>query len=145
MLYGKGIHVRSLKITAILEPPFSIFKIWQRIRIQHPRKFPFINFHKNWEFFEISFRHFEFRNTFSAFEISEKKSVGKEKKKCWKKNLGKINYKTKIFIIKIYSNIDKCHTIFALLAPFDRTGRRTGRNENECGIWFKVGSVARSH
>ena len=36
-----------------------------------------------------------------------------------KKNFGKINYKRKIFINKIYSNIDKCHTIFAVLAPFD--------------------------
>ena len=26
-----------------------------------------------------------------------------------------MNYKTKIFITKIYSNIDKCHIIFALL------------------------------
>ena len=33
-----------------------------------------------------------------------------------KKNFGKINYKTKIFITKIYSNIDKCHTILA--SPF---------------------------
>ena len=81
------------------------------------------------------------------------------KKKSWKKNLrekfskkkfdkwnfGKINYKIKIFITKIYSNIDKCHTIFAFLAPFDITGRKTGSNENVCGIWFKIGSVARSH
>ena len=43
-----------------------------------------------------------------------------------KKNFGKINYKTKIFITKIYSNIDKCHTIFALLAPFDKQGERQG-------------------
>ena len=62
-----------------------------------------------------------------------KKNLGK---KFWKKNLGKnfekknfgkINYKTKIFITKIYSNIDKCHTIFPLLAPFDKTGRKTGK------------------
>ena len=58
-----------------------------------------------------------------------------------KKNYGKINYKRKIFITKIYSNIDKCHTIFALLAPFDRTGT----NENVCGIWFKIGRVTRLH
>ena len=47
----------------------------------------------------------------------EKQNLNKnvEKKKC-----GKINYKTKIFIIKIYSNIDKCHTIFASLALFDK-------------------------
>ena len=51
-----------------------------------------------------------------------------------KKNVGKINYKRKIFINKIYSNIDKCHTIFALLAPFDRTGRKAGSIENVCGI-----------
>ena len=51
-----------------------------------------------------------------------------------KKNVGKINYKRKIFINKMYSNIDKCHTIFALLAPSDRTGRKTGSNENVCGI-----------
>ena len=62
-----------------------------------------------------------------------------------KKNLGKINCKRKIFITKIYSNIDKCDTIFALLTPFDRTGRKTGSNENVSGIWFKIGSVARSH
>ena len=62
-----------------------------------------------------------------------------------KKNVGKINYKRKIFINKIYSNIYKCHTIFALLTPFDRTGRKIGSNENGCGIWFKIGSVARSH
>ena len=50
------------------------------------------------------------------------------------KNFGKMNYKRKIFINKIYSNINKCHNIFALLAPFDRTGRKTGSNENICGI-----------
>ena len=61
------------------------------------------------------------------------------------KKFGKINYKRKIFITKIYSNIDKCHTIFALLAPFYRTGRKTASNENVCGIWLKIGSVARSH
>ena len=66
-------------------------------------------------------------------------------KKFWKKNVGKINYKKKIFINKIYSNIVKCHTIFALLASFDRRGRKTGSNENVCGIWFKIGNVARSH
>ena len=62
-----------------------------------------------------------------------------------KKNVGKIFYKRKIFITKIYSNIDKCHIIFALLTPFDRTGRKTESNGNVCGIWFKIGSVARSH
>ena len=51
-----------------------------------------------------------------------------------KKKFRKINYKRKIFLNKIYSNIDKCHAIFALLAPFDRTGRKTGSNENVCGI-----------
>ena len=62
-----------------------------------------------------------------------------------KKNCGKMNSKTKIFITKLYSNIDKCHTILAFLAPFDKTGRKTGSNENVCGIWFKIGSVARSN
>ena len=66
-------------------------------------------------------------------------------KKIVGKKFGKINYKRKIFMNKIYNNIDKCHTIFALLAPFDRTGRKTGSNGNVCGIWFKIGSVARSH
>ena len=51
-----------------------------------------------------------------------------------KKNVGKLNSKTKIFITKLYSNIDKCHTILALLAPFDKTGWKTGSNENVCGI-----------
>ena len=55
-------------------------------------------------------------------------------KSCDKKNFGKINSKTKIFVTKLYSNIDKCHAIFALLAPFDKTGRKTGSNENVCGI-----------
>ena len=74
-----------------------------------------------------------------------RKIFGKKmlKKKFWKKvleksfdkkNFGKINYKRKIFINKIYNKIDKCHTIFDLLAPFDRTGRRSGSNENVCGI-----------
>ena len=45
-------------------------------------------------------------------------------KKFWKKNFGKINHKKKLFITKIYSNTDKCQTIFALLAPFDKTGRK---------------------
>ena len=63
-------------------------------------------------------------------------------KTFWKKN-GKINSKTKIFITKLYSSIDKCHTIFALLASFDKTGQKIGTNENVCGIWFKIGSVAR--
>ena len=62
-----------------------------------------------------------------------------------KKNVVKINYITELFITKIYSNIDKCHTILALLADFEKTGRKTGSNENVCGIWFKIGSVARSH
>ena len=73
------------------------------------------------------------------------------KKKCWKKvltktileksfdkkNVGKIDSKTKIFITKNYSNIDKCHTIFAVLAPFEKTGRKTGSNENveTQGMW----------
>ena len=47
------------------------------------------------------------------------------KKKFWQQNFGKITYKTKIFITKIYSNVDKCHNIFSLLAPFDKTGRKT--------------------
>ena len=70
-------------------------------------------------------------------EISEKK--------FWKKYFRKINSKTKIFITKLYSNIDKCHTFFALLASFDKTGWKTGSNETVCSIWFKIGSVARSH
>ena len=32
-------------------------------------------------------------------------------KKFWQIKFRKINYKTEIFITKIYSNIDKCHTI----------------------------------
>ena len=43
-----------------------------------------------------------------------------------KKNLGKINFITKLFITKIYSKIDKCQTIFALLAPFEKKGERQG-------------------
>ena len=46
---------------------------------------------------------------------------------------------------KMYSNIDKCHIIFALLACFDKNRS----NENVCGIctwhWFKIGDVARLH
>ena len=63
----------------------------------------------------------------------EKKILGKDfgkkilKQKFWEKNYEKINYKTKIFITNVYSNIDKCHTIFFLLAPFDKTGRKTGK------------------
>ena len=50
------------------------------------------------------------------------------------KNLGKINSKTRIFITKLYSIIYKGHTIFALLAPFDKTEWKTGSNENGCEI-----------
>ena len=109
---------------------------------------------------------FEKKNLGKKFK---KKIFGK---KCWKQNFGKvwikkilensltkkileksfdrknfreINYQRKIFITKIDSNIHKCHTIFALLIPFDRTGRKTGSNENVYGIWFKIGSVARLH
>ena len=70
----------------------------------------------------------------------EKKSLEKNilkkhfEKKMLENNFGKINSKTKRFITKLYSNIDKCHTIFALLAPFDKTGRKTMSNENVCGI-----------
>ena len=53
-----------------------------------------------------------------------KKKLGK---KFWQKNVGKINYITIIFITKIYRNIDKCDTIFSLLAPFYKTGRKTGK------------------
>ena len=71
-------------------------------------------------------------------------------KKFWKKDFGKMNYKTKIFITKIYKNINKYHTIFALLASFDKNrARERESNENVCGIctrhWFKIGSVARLH
>ena len=95
---------------------------------------------------KIKFYDENWKIKFCKKKILEKKISKKMLgKKFWKKNLGKIIYKRKIFITKIYSNVDKCHTIFALLAPFDRTGRKTGSNENVCGIWFKIGSVARSH
>ena len=41
-------------------------------------------------------------------------------KKFSQKNLGIINYITNLFITKIYSKIDNCKTIFALLAPFEK-------------------------
>ena len=64
-----------------------------------------------------------------------KKKFGKKicKKNVEKKNVGKKLKKTKIFITKIYSNIDKCHTIFSLLAPFDKTGRRQGKR-----LWYMI-------
>ena len=43
-----------------------------------------------------------------------------------KQKFGEINSKTTIFIIKLYSKIDKFHTIFSLLAPFDKQGGRQG-------------------
>ena len=57
----------------------------------------------------------------------DKKKVGK---KFWRKKFWKNKLQNKIFITKIYSNIDKFDTIFALLAPFNKTGRKTGSNEN---------------
>ena len=66
------------------------------------------------------------------------------RKKFWQKKFWKNRLQKKNFHKRNYSNIDKCHSIFALLAPVDRTGRKTGSNENVCGIWFKIGSVARS-
>ena len=74
-----------------------------------------------------------------------KQNVGKNfwKQNIWKfgkKNFGKINYKTKIFITKIYSNIDKCHIIFVFRQEQGKS------NKNVCGIctrhWFKIGDVA---
>ena len=68
-------------------------------------------------------------------KVLEKKFSKKIFEKSFdKKNVGKINSKTKIFITQLYSNINKCHTILGLLAPFDKTGRKTGSNENVCGI-----------
>ena len=59
----------------------------------------------------------------------KKKNFKVLKKKIWKKvsikSFGKINYKRKIFINKIYSNIDKCHTVSALLASIEQ-GERQG-------------------
>ena len=49
-------------------------------------------------------------------------------KKFWQKKFRKNKLHKKIFITKIYSNIDKCHTIFTLLAPFDKAGRKIGSN-----------------
>ena len=74
---------------AILELPFRISKIWQQIRNQHPRKSLYTNFHKNWKFFEIPFRHigstifnFENRTTYSK-SVIQKSSVYKF---SWKLN-----------------------------------------------------------
>ena len=55
-------------------------------------------------------------------KISGNKICGKKfwKKNVDNKNLGKINYKT-----KINSKIHKCRTIFSLLAPFEKIGRKT--------------------
>ena len=73
----------------------------------------------------------------SRVRPKKKKKLGKNfgkkileksfEEKSLEKSFWKINYETKIFITKIYSNIDKCHTIFFLLAPFDKTGRKTGK------------------
>ena len=62
-------------------------------------------------------------------KFGEKKIEKKFEKKILekisdKKNVRKINYRTEIFITKIYSNIDKCHIIFALLASFDKNRAR---------------------
>ena len=70
-----------------------------------------------------------------------KKKFGK---KILKKNFGNINYKTKKYSQSKFT-ATKCHTIFALPALFDKTGWKTGSNENVCAIWFKIGSVARSY
>ena len=64
----------------------------------------------------------------SRVKPSKKKFEKKLEENFWKKKFWKINYKRKIFITKIYSNIDKWRS-----------------NESVCGIWFKIGSVARSH
>ena len=85
-------------------------------------------------------RFFSVNGEASRVKTSKKKFWEKVGKKFWKKildisfdktNFGKINYKTRIFLTKIYSNIDKCHTIFALLALFGKTERKTGSN----GLW----------
>ena len=43
-------------------------------------------------------------------------------KKCWKNKLQNKNIHNQNL-----SNIDKCHTSFCLLAPFDKTRRKTGK------------------
>ena len=42
---------------AILELSFKFFLIWRQIRNKHTWKLQYANFHKNWKFFVISFRH----------------------------------------------------------------------------------------
>ena len=47
-------------------------------------------------------------------------------KKFWKKNVGKENFKKKILITNVDNNINKCDTIFALLAPLDKNWEKDG-------------------
>ena len=54
------------------------------------------------------------KNNYRKKMLRKKFSEQNVWKKFWR------NYKTKLFITNIYSNIDKCHIIFALLAPFDK-------------------------
>ena len=79
---------------------------------------------------KISGKNFGQKNLKNKFWKILKKTFWKKilKKSFDEKKFRKNKLRNKIFITKIYSNIDKCHTIFALLAPFDKTGRKTGSN-----------------
>ena len=48
---------------------YEFFKSDSGFVISEPREPPYTNFHKNWKFFEIAFRHFDLRNTDSESEI----------------------------------------------------------------------------
>ena len=80
-------------------------------------------------------------------------------KKILKKNIGKKfgkkNFEKKYFKTKIYKNINKCDTIFDLLAPLDRNREKheviaftgnyesyysRGNNEKVCAYTLGIGS-----
>ena len=90
--------------------------------------------------FRILTWNFEFWLNFKfRFSILEKKNLEMNwtkilKKKCWRQFWKKNFWKT--MLEKSFDD-----PICALLASFDKTES----NENVCGIWFKIDSVARSH
>ena len=129
------VQFRPLAVYHILDntDTYSLFSLYKRGGIESRAFKKKKNFEKKLEKNILEKKIWEKNRKKKFFGTNVEKKLWKKiskknyEKKLWQKNFGKINYKRKIFITKIYSNIDKCHTIFSLLAPFDKTRRKTGK------------------
>ena len=101
------VQFRSLAVYHIFHntDTYSLFSLYKRGGIEG-KALEKKNFDKSWR--KNFGKKIKKKNFYT--KILGKKFEKKCRKKIWQKNFGKINYKTKIFITKIYSNIDKWHT-----------------------------------